>query len=144
MSKSFLDLLPPERAKATLERAQRRLERDSSKEGLDISPEMFLVAEMGYHFGWEAVLAVRRGFTIIPTTKVTKNKAGEKIYQTVYEKETFTLEEAEILREGAKKVFFSKLIDQAHAGMVSNSFKTQATSFEKAVSDFREKSKVKE
>jgi hypothetical protein len=129
MSKSLLDLMPEEDAKNVIDRAKRRIERNKAKKGLNVSPEIFLVAEMGYYFGWEAVMAIRRGYTVVPGTN---------------NKEVFTLEEATVLLEGAKKVWYSKLIEQAHVGVVSNSFNSSSKSFDNAITPFVDKAEIKE
>lgn len=129
MAKSFLDFLSEDGQKKALERAEKRLERQRAKKGLDVSPEIYLVSEFGYYFGWDALLAIRRGYTIVPET-------GEK--------EILTLEEAQVLLEGARKVWYSKLIEQANAGIISNTFHTSSKSFDTAISQFKEKAEVKE
>lgn len=128
--KTLLDLLPPDKAKEAVERVNKRLEKDKSRRGLDVTPEQFLVAEMGYYFGWEGIMTIRRGYTIDPLT---------------HEKQIFTLEEAMVLLEGARKVWYTKMKDQAHAGMIGNSFKVgEKTSFESATRPFTERSEIKE
>jgi len=129
MSKSLLDLMPEADRNKALERGRRRIERQRTKKGLDVSPEVYLAAELGYYFGWEALMALRRGFTITPGTN---------------EKEVFTLEEALILLEGAKKVWYSKLIEQTHAGVISSSFKSSSGSFDGAIKPFSDKAEVLE
>lgn len=129
MSKNLLDLLPEAERKKALERAEKRLHRQRAKKGLDVSPEIYLVSEFGYYFGWDALLAIRRGYTIVPET-------GEK--------EILTLEEAQVLLEGARKVWYAKLIEQANAGIISNTFHTSSKSFDTAISQFKEKAEVKE
>lgn len=129
MSKSLLDLMSEDERKKAIERADKRMQRNKSRKGLDVSPEIFLVAEMGYYFGWEGLMAVRRGYTINPITN---------------DEEIFTLAEAQVLLEGARKVWYTKLTEQAHAGMISNSFNIRSTSFESAVQPFTEKAEVKE
>lgn len=127
-SKSLLDLMPEEDRQKAIERGRKRMNRNKSRK-TDVSPEIYLVAEMGYFFGWDAMLAVRRGYTVVPGTT---------------EKEIFTLDEAMVLLEGARKVWYAKLVEQAHAGIVSNSFKSSSTSFENAVKPFTEKAEVTE
>jgi len=121
--------MPKEEAEKALKNAQKRLERHMSRKGLDVSPEIYLVSEFGYYFGWDAVLAIRRGYTVEP---VTGNK------------EVFTLDEAQILLEGARKVWYSKLTEQAHAQMVGGSFKVSSSSFNDAVKPFTDKAEVTE
>lgn len=136
MSKNLLDLMPPAEAQKALERAKNRLDRQSAKKGLDVSPEIFLVAEFGYYFGWEAVLAVRRGYTTVPITD-SKGK-------TIYKQEVFTLAEAQVLLEGARKVWYSKLVEQTHAGVISNGFSSSSKSFDSAIKPFTDRTEISE
>jgi len=129
MSKNFLDLLPEDEREKALSRAQKRLERKRARRGLDIAPEIYLAAEFGYYFGWDALMAIRRGYTVVPGTN---------------EKEVFTLEEAYLLLEGAKKVWASKLIDQANVSVISNGFTSEEKDFSKAMSTFTDRAEVTE
>lgn len=126
-SKSILDLMPESERDKALERARKRMERQSNKKGLDVSPEIYLVAEFGYYFGWDAMMAIRRGYTVAPGTS---------------EKEIFTLEEALVLLEGARKVWYSKITEQTHAGVISNSFKSSSNSFDGAIKPFSDRAEV--
>lgn len=129
-SKSLLDLMPEVEAKSALERGERRMERQRSKKGLDISPEIYLVAEFGYYFGWDAVLAIRRGYTVEPVS-------GEK--------EVFTLKEAHVLLEAARKVWYSKLVEQSHGNMVASASKfsqNPGQSFNNGVKPFTDRAEV--
>ena len=108
MSKSLLDLMSKEEAQKAVERGRRRLEKHKAKRGLDVSPEVYLVAEFGYYFGWEGVMAIRQGFI-------------EKIDDSgAVVKDPFTLDEALLLLEGARKVWYTKLMEQGHANLASN------------------------
>lgn len=104
MSKSILDMMPPEEREKALERSKKRMERSKARKGLDISPEIFELCEFGYYFGWEALMAVRRGYTIEP---VTGNK------------ELLSMDEVQVILEGARKVWYTKLKDSASTNMVS-------------------------
>src|SRR5690606_30506734 len=95
-NKSLLDLMSPEDRQKAIIKAEKRLERRKTQ-SLDVSPEMFIVAELGYYFGWEAVVAIKRGFITTYDEKMNLKKS------------TFTLEEALALIEGAKKVWYSKV-----------------------------------
>lgn len=109
-----------ERNKA-LERAEKRLERNKSKKGLDVSPEFYMASEMGYYFGWDGVMALRRGYTVEPVT-------GEK--------ELFSLEEAQLLLEGARKVWYGKIVEQTQSGVISNTFNHSSKSYDTAMQPF--------
>lgn len=120
MAKSLLDLMSPEERDKALSRAAKRSASIKAR-SVAVSHEMFLVGEMGYYFGWDAILAIRRGYT------VTFDSAGKPI------KEPFTLEEAEVLVEAAKKVWYSKVIDQV-----------QSASSESAVKYYMDKARPEE
>ena len=103
-TRSLLDLLPEDKRQLAIDRAKKRNEKRKARKGLDVSPEFFDVAEFGYYYGWEAVLAARRGFTVVPVT-------GER--------ELFSYDEMQLLLEAARKVWYVKLIETAGAGMTS-------------------------
>lgn len=130
-ARSFLDLMPVEAREKAVAKAKKRLERQASA-NTPITPEIYVAAEFGYHFGWDAMLAVRRGYTVEPVS-------GEK--------EILTLEEVQILLEGAKKVWYSKLIEQGHATLVatnSSNGKNPGQSFNTGIKPFEDRAKVTE
>lgn len=108
MSKSLLDLMSPEDKEKAIARGRKRLERSK---GSAISPEMFITAEFGYYFGFEGIMAIKRGYI------ETMGSDGKVV------REPFTLEEVLALLEAAKKVWYSKVIDTAHGTMVASSAK---------------------
>lgn len=103
-SKNLLDLMSSEERERALERGRKRQERRKARKGLDISPEIFDICEFGYYFGWDALLAVRRGYTVAPGTN---------------EKELLSMDEVQILLEGARKVWYTKLLESARTNMAS-------------------------
>lgn len=105
-SKSLLDLMTPEERDRAIERGKNRIAKRKARKGLDVSPEIYEIAEFGYYFGWEALMAVRRGYTIAPA-------GGEK--------EFLSMEEVQVLLEGARKVWYTKLIETAGTNMASTS-----------------------
>lgn len=121
---SFLDKMPDAERKQAVERADKRLEKQQSKRGLDVPPMFFMAAELGYYYGWEALMAFRRGYT--------QNLEGEK--------ELFTMQEATLLLEAAQKVWYKKLTEQAHAGVIGNSF-TVGGSYQEALKPLEEMSR---
>lgn len=121
MSKSILDLMPKADREKVLEKAKRRY---AAQKGRKISPELYMVAEFGYYFGWEALLTLRRGYTVEPVS-------GDK--------EVFTLEEAQVLLEGARKVWYSKLLEHGGMNIASNSFKASTKSYDEATRPYRER-----
>lgn len=110
MAKSILDFMTPEDRQKTIERGQKRMEKTKTKSH-DVSPEMYLIAEMGYYFGWDAILAVKRGY-------IENLNAKNEIV-----KETFTLEEMNALVEAARKVWRTKLYEQSYGTAVASSSK---------------------
>lgn len=135
MSKSLLDLMPEDERKKAIERGRRRMDRQKSRKGLDVSPEIYLVAEFGYYFGWEGVMAIKRGY-------IDKLDAKGEVV-----KDPFTLEEALVLLEGARKVWYSKLVEQSHGNLVANSSaysKNPGQSFNNGVKPFTDRAEVTE
>jgi hypothetical protein len=84
---NLLDLMRPEDRERAVARFKRRME-GSDKFDNRISSEMYLLAELGYYFGWQAIRDVKENF--------------------------YTMEEIYPILEGAKKVWYSKLVEQAN------------------------------
>jgi hypothetical protein len=128
-AKSFLDLMPEDERERAIERANRRINRQKASKGLDISPAIYDMCELGYFLGWDALLAVRRGFTMLPDGT----------------KEPFTEQEAKIILEGVRKVWFTKLIEESGGNMVAfgaaNS-KSPGDAFNKGTKEFQERAKI--
>jgi hypothetical protein len=133
---TFLDLMPKEEREKALAKAKRRLERAKSIKGHDVSPEFFNVAKAGNYWGWPAICAIRRGYTVEPDVDDQGN--------LFYKKVVLTLEEVMVFLDAADKVRYSQLIEQIHGGTISNSYKTSSTSFDSALSPFTEKAGVTE
>lgn len=110
MSKSILDFMTPEDKQKTIERGQKRMEKTKTK-AHDVSPEMYLIAEMGYYFGWDAILAVKRGYIEFLDEK------------NAVKKSIFTIEEMMGLVEAARKVWYAKLYEQSYGSAVASSSK---------------------
>ncbi len=135
MSKSLLELMPQDERDKAIERGRRRMDRQRTKRGLDVSPEIYIVAEFGYYFGWEAVLAIKRGYIerIGPDDSIIKDP--------------FTLDEALVLLEGARKVWYSKLTEQGHAALIANTSvynKNPGQAFNNGVKAFTDRAEVTE
>lgn len=132
-NKSFLDLLPEEDRKKALDRAEKRLEKQRAHKGHDVSPEIYTIAEFGYYFGWEGMLTIKRGY-------IEKTDSNGNIV-----KDPFTLEEALVLLEGARKVWYSKLTEQGHANLVANTSvysKNPGQSFNNGIKPFTDRAEV--
>lgn len=131
-SRNLLDLMPDAEREKAIERGKKRLEKRKARKGLDVSPEIFEICEFGYYFGWEAVMAIRRGYTVAPVT-------GEK--------ELLSMEEVQVMLEGARKVWYSKLIESASASMSSTASafsKTPYQTLENSLKPMQEKAEVTE
>lgn len=101
MSKNLLDLMPKEEREKALARAEKRLAKRTGQ----ISPEMYLVAEAGYYFGWEAIVAIKRGYIeYVDKDGITKQSL-------------LTLEEVSSLVDAARKVWYTKVLDQSLGNM---------------------------
>lgn len=130
--KSLLDLMSPESREKALKKAEKRLARRESSSN-SVSPELYIIAELGYYYGWDAIMAVRRGYVLYLDEKMEEKK------------HVFTLQEAIALNEAAKKVWYSKLIEHGHASLVANTSvysKNPAESFNKGVAPFEDRAKV--
>ena len=128
-AKSFLDRMPAEKRKMYEERAEKRLQASKAKRGLSVSPEFYMAAEFGYYFGWDAVVALRRGYTVEPVS-------GDK--------ELLTMAEAQLLLEGARKVWYSKLVDHAETSVIANTFNASSKSFDQAIKPIKDKASIEE
>lgn len=113
---SLLELMPKEEADKAIARGQKRVADKLSQKGLAISPEIFITAELGYYYGWEAIQAVRDN--------------------------DITLDEMNVLLEGARKVWYTKLVEMGGVNSVSGSFKSQETSYAQAMQPYTAKAKV--
>ena len=130
-SRNLLDLMPEEDAKKAIERGRNRLERRRARKGMDISPEMFELAEFGYYFGWDALMAVRRGFTIEPVT-------GKH--------ELLSMEEIQVILEAVRKVWYTKLIESAGVNMTSTGAafsKTPSQTLENGLQPIKERAEIR-
>lgn len=121
---SLLDLMPQEERDKAIERGKKRLERNKSRKSLDVSPELYIVADFGYFYGWEGVLAIKRGY-------IEKTDAKGNVV-----KEPFTLDEVMALTEATNKVWYSKQITQAHGTFAATTaplYKNPAEAFNRTV-----------
>lgn len=107
---SLLDLMSPEDKAKAIARGQKRLNKNRGNSA-SISPELYITAEFGYYFGWDAIVAIKRGYI----EKV--DDEGETVL------EPFTLDEVMALLEAAKKVWYAKLVETAHGSLVAGSAK---------------------
>lgn len=89
---NLLDLMRPEDKKKALERYRRRMQKDENRDN-QVSSEIFIISEFGYFYGWQAIEAIRNN--------------------------QITLEEVNTLLEGARKVWYSRLVETAKTQQVA-------------------------
>lgn len=114
--KSLLDLMSPSDRQKALTNAKKREEELKYD---NVTPELYVVAEFGYYFGYEGIRAI---------------KAQE-----------ISLDEVYVLLAAARKVWYSKVVDTSHATVVAQvaaQSKNIASSFAKGMSTFFKKMKV--
>lgn len=90
---NLLDMMKPEDKKRALERFKRRMEKGEDHSDNRISNEMYLLSEVGYYFGWQAIQDVRMN--------------------------RITLEELYPILEGARKIWYVKLVEEANTTRVA-------------------------
>lgn len=106
---NLLDLLSEEdRAKAQSAYEKRMAGDTSYRKEQKISPEIYLIAEFGYYYGWGAVEAAKRGYI-----EHFDEHTGER------KKMILTLEEIAVLVEAARKVWYSKVLDTSRGSLVA-------------------------
>lgn len=129
---NILDLMTPEDRQKSLEAFEKRMAGDTSfRSNQKISPVSFMLAEFGYYYGWEAIAAAKRGYI---------EGFNEKDQKRV--KIPLTMEEIAEYTEGARKVWYSKVIDNARANQigVATAFNdNDKHAFEKATKPFAER-----
>lgn len=135
-ARNLLDLMPTEEREKALKRAKRRLSANKGKHSIDVYPEVFLVGKAGEFWGWEAMMAIRRGYVVNPDV----DDEGKLFYT----KSVLTLEEVLILQEASSKVRRSQDITNVHTGMIANSFSPSSKSFGDAIKPLEDRAEVKE
>lgn len=103
---SLYDIMTPEDRAKMEEWAKERLR---PKYRQDIPTGLFLCAQLGYYYGWDAVVDFRRGYHI-----GVKHDSGN------YVKIPFTYEEAVGLVEAAKKVHYRLKLDEGSIVAANN------------------------
>ncbi len=92
---NLLDLIEDKKfVERIKERYKKRIESKFSEDNkFEVSPEIYILSELGYFYGWSAIQAALNN--------------------------EITLEAALALVDGAKKVHYARLIDDAHAQVVA-------------------------
>lgn len=112
---NLLDLMTPEDREIVRKNYQERKSGNTSyRKGMAIPPDIFIIAELGYYYGWGAIETAKRGY--VESFDVT-TKDGKRIEKRT--KIPFTIEEAAILVEAAKKIDYSKVVDAARGTQVA-------------------------
>lgn len=128
---NILDLMTPEDRQKSLEAFEKRMAGDKSYRTRQISPTSFLLAEFGYYYGWEAIAAAKRGYI-----------EGFDVRDQKRIKIPLTMEEISEYVEGARKVWYGKVIDNARATQIgtATAFNDKDKhAFDKAVKPFTER-----
>lgn len=117
---SILELMSEEDAKKAIQRGRKRLDSSKAKKQ-SVSPEVFILSELGYYYGWDAVMSAR--------------------------KNEITLDEVMVYLEGARKVWYSKLIEQAGTTQIANGSlhsKQPSDSFKKGMAPYIDRANLGE
>jgi len=113
---SLLDLMSESDRKKSLKNAKKR---NQEIKYHNVSPEIYVVAEFGYYFGYDGIRAIKNN--------------------------EITLDEVYILLAAARKVWYSKVVDTSHGAVVANvaaKSKSPSNTFSKGMSTFVNKMKV--
>lgn len=81
-------MMTPEEQKKMLDRFKERTGQKEDSEGVKVNPQIYLVAEFGYYYGWQGIQAVRE--------------------------DKLSFDEMFALLEGARKVWYKKITEQNH------------------------------
>lgn len=110
----------PKRLELTPQELERVLRRKRQSEPIKVSPEELMVAEFGYYFGWEAMVAILNN--------------------------EISLEDAGVLLAGARKVWSAKVVDLASviytASAASQSGKKAKSVMNKGLKEFIKQAKA--
>lgn len=106
---SLIDMMSPEDQDTVKRWAKARKE---SRYKRDIPYQLYLAAELGYYYGWQAVVDFRRGYQ----AGIDKNGKTVRL--------SFEYEDAVGLVEAAKKVHYRQMMDsgRVNASTIGSSF----------------------
>lgn len=93
-------------------------ERTISKYKRDIPMPLFIAAQLGYYYGWDAVMDYRRGYSI--GYEPILNKAGNPTGELRMVRYAFQLDEAVGLIEAARKVHYRLSLDDGKINAANN------------------------
>lgn len=138
---NLLDLMQPDERERALAAFERRKSGDTSyRKDLKIPPEVYLIAELGYYYGWGAIEAAKRGHV---ESFETVNKNGERIEKRT--KIALTMEEIAILVEAAHKIWYGKIVDQARGMQIATGSvmsKHPNATFNQGIKPFEKRARV--
>jgi hypothetical protein len=98
-----------------------------------ITPEVMIIAEFGYYYGWQSIIDIKRGY-------IEKFKDNGDI-----DRVPFLLEEVYALLEAARKVWAKQVLDIGTANLSANAAvyaKSPGKSFEKSMKQFIKESRI--
>ena len=130
---NLLDLMNKTDREQALSNYAKRMRGNTRYRTGKVSPQIYLVAELGYYFGWGAIEAIKRGY-------VTDYDDDGNIKKIL-----FTMEEACALAEGARKVWYSKLVDEARGtavGTATAQSKNANSTFNRGMKQYIERARV--
>lgn len=132
---NLLDLMTEEeRSSVKKAYAERMTGNVNYRKSLKVPPEIFLLSELGYFFGWGAIQDAKRGY-VEDFDEITGKRR----------KIPLTMEEINILVEGARKVWYGKAIDTSRATQTavgSVMSKHPDATFKKGIKPFQERAKI--
>ena len=111
---NLLDKMPKEKAELHLKRYEQRRKAKEAQEH-EVPYSWFVTAQLGYYLGWEAVMAIRNGYTI--------TKDVDRAGKVIHVKNVFTLEEAMMLIDACRKVWSSQVVDNAYSTLAGSGSK---------------------
>ena len=131
---NLLDLMTKEDRKAALDSYNKRMSGNNAYRKAKVSPIAYLLAEAGTYFGWEAIVAAKRGYI-----EYFDEHSGKK------KKMLFTLEELSTLVDAARKIRYSEIVNQARGTQIATGSvlsKSPESTFRKGMKPFIEGAKV--
>lgn len=112
--------MPQKRLELTPEELERVLKRKRQDEKTRVSPEELFIAEFGYYYGWDAMLAILSN--------------------------DISMQDANVLINGARKVWNRQMIDMASimftSGTAARSGKKSTQVMNKGLKEFYKRAKV--
>ena len=131
---NLLDLMSPEDKAQALASYEKRMSGNTEyRKNLKIPPLVYLMAELGYYFGWGAIRDFKRGYV-----EDFDESTGER------RKIPLTMEETNLLTEGARKIWHSHVIDDARATHIASGSimsKRPGDAFKKGIKPYEERAK---